>query len=144
MRLISSRQRRNSFTEHVSDVNFIVTGLFFMPVTKVPCGPEETAISRDLWLVVVTIVVWCPLRILYAQRRTWNRHVSVRQDSGDAGAQQASPILSYCNRFCFGARYESSLWAQRNSHIMWPVTSCGNSCCLMLVTNPICTETRVK
>jgi hypothetical protein len=25
----------------VSDVDFIVTGSVFMPVTKVPCGPEK-------------------------------------------------------------------------------------------------------
>jgi hypothetical protein len=31
----------------VSDVNFTVTGFVFMPVTKVPCGPRETTISRD-------------------------------------------------------------------------------------------------
>jgi hypothetical protein len=37
-------------------------------------------------------------------------------DSGDAGAYQASLILSYCNGLCFGARYESSLRAQRNNH----------------------------
>jgi hypothetical protein len=29
----------------VSDVNFTVTGAVLMPVTKVPCGPRETAIS---------------------------------------------------------------------------------------------------
>jgi hypothetical protein len=34
-------------TECVSDVNFTVTGSVFMPITKVPCGPRETAISRD-------------------------------------------------------------------------------------------------
>jgi hypothetical protein len=33
--------------EHVSDVNFTVTGSVFMLVTKVPCGPRETAISSD-------------------------------------------------------------------------------------------------
>jgi hypothetical protein len=32
-------------------------------VTKVPCGPRETVISRDWWLIVVRVVVWCPLRI---------------------------------------------------------------------------------
>jgi hypothetical protein len=126
MRLISSRQRRRRFTERVSDVNFTVTGSVFMPVTKVPCGPRETAISRDRWLVVVTVVVWCPLRILYVLRRVraWNRRVSVRQDSGDVCAHQASQILSYCNGLCFGARYESSLWAQRNNHFTWSVASC--------------------
>jgi hypothetical protein len=34
-----------------------------VPVTKVPRGPRETVISRDRWLVVVTVVVYCPLRI---------------------------------------------------------------------------------
>jgi hypothetical protein len=77
--------------------------LYFMPVTKVPCGPRETTISRDRWLVVVTVVVWCLLRILYVLKRAWNRRVSVRQDSGDAGAHLASLILSYCNGLCFGA-----------------------------------------
>jgi hypothetical protein len=28
-----------------------------VPVMKVPYGPRETAISRDQWLVVVTVVV---------------------------------------------------------------------------------------
>jgi hypothetical protein len=87
MSLISSGQRRHRFTECVSDVNFIVTGFVFMPVTKVPYGPREIAISHDRWLVVVTVVVWCPLRILYVLRRAWNIRVSVHQDSGDAGAQ---------------------------------------------------------
>jgi hypothetical protein len=31
----------------VSDVNFTITGSAFMHVTKVPCGPKETAISHD-------------------------------------------------------------------------------------------------
>jgi hypothetical protein len=106
-----------------------------MPVTKVLCGAREIVISRDRSLVVVTVVVWCPLRILYVLRHAWNRCVSVRQDSGDAGAHQASLILSHCNGLCFGARYESSLWAQRNSHFTWPVTSCGNGHSLMLVAN---------
>jgi hypothetical protein len=106
-----------------------------MPITKVSCGPRETAISRDRWLVVVTVVVWCPLRILYVLRCVWNRRVSVRQDSADTGAHQASLILSYCNGLCFGARYESSLWAQRNSHFTWPVARCGNGRCLMPVMN---------
>jgi hypothetical protein len=114
---------------------FTVTGSVFMPVTEVPCGPRKTAISRDRWLVVVTVVVWCPLQILYVLRRTWNRRVSIHQDSGDAGAQQASPILSNYNGLCFGARYESSLWAQRNNHFTWPVASYGNDRCLMPVTN---------
>jgi hypothetical protein len=43
----SSRQRRRRFTECVSDVNFTVMGSVFMPITNVPCGPRETAISRD-------------------------------------------------------------------------------------------------
>jgi hypothetical protein len=131
MRLISSRQRRHRFTERIFDVNFTVTGSVFMPITKVPCGPRETAISHDRWLVVVTVIVWCPLWILYVLRRAWNRCVSVRQDRGDAGAQQASPILSYCNGSCFCARYQSSLWAQRNNHFTWPVASCDNGRCLM-------------
>jgi hypothetical protein len=110
-------------------------GLCFMPVTKVPCGLREIAISRDRWLVVVTVVVWCTLQILYVLRCAWNRHVSVHQDSGDASAHQAFLILSFCNGLCFGARYESSLWAQKNSHFTWPVASCGNGHCLILVTN---------
>jgi hypothetical protein len=114
---------------------FTVTGSVFMLVTKVPCGPRETAISRDRWLVVVTFVVWCPLPILYVLTRAWNRRVSVRRDSGDAGAQNVSPILSYSNGLCFGARYQSSLWAQRNSHFTWPVASFGNCHFLMPVTN---------
>jgi hypothetical protein len=105
-----------------------------MPITKVPYGPRETTISHDRWLVVVTVVVWCPLRILYVLRHTWNRHVSVRQDSGDARAHQASLILSYCNELSFGSHYESSLWAQRNSHFTWLVSSYGNGRCLMPVT----------
>jgi hypothetical protein len=126
MCIISSRQRRRRFTECVSDVNFTVTGSVFMPITKVPYGPRETVISRDRWLVVVTIVVWCPLWILYVMRQAWNRRVSVCQDSGDTGAQQASLILRYCNGLCFVARYQSSLWALRNNHFTWPVASCGN------------------
>jgi hypothetical protein len=110
-------------------------GLCFMPVTKVPCGPRETVISRDRWLVVVMVVVWCLLRILYVLRRVWNRRISVRQDSGDTGAHQASLILSFCNGLCFGAYYESSLWTQRNSHFTWLVASCGNGHCLMLIMN---------
>jgi hypothetical protein len=47
-------------------------GLCFMPVTKVPCGPREAAISRDRWLVVLTVIVWCSLQILVVLRRTWN------------------------------------------------------------------------
>jgi hypothetical protein len=110
-------------------------GLYFMLVTKVPCGPRETTISRERWLVVVTVVVWCPLWILYVLRRAWNRRVSVRQDSGDAGSHQASLILNFCNGLCFGARYESSLWAQKNRHFTWPVASCANGRCLMPITN---------
>jgi hypothetical protein len=34
-----------------------------VPVTKVLCGAKEIAISHDRWLVVVTVVVLCPLRI---------------------------------------------------------------------------------
>jgi hypothetical protein len=52
-----------------------------------------------------------------------------------AGAHQASLILSFCNGLCFGARYERSMWAQRNSHFTWPVASCGNGRCLMPVKN---------
>jgi hypothetical protein len=106
-----------------------------MSITKVPCGPRETAISRDWWLVVITVVIWCPLRILVKLRRAWNRHISFCQDSGDAGAHQASLILSLCNGLCFGACYKRSLWAQRNSHFTWPVASCGNGRCLMPITN---------
>jgi hypothetical protein len=48
-RCVSFRRGRGDagFTERVSDVNFIVMGSVFMPVTKIPCGPRETAISRD-------------------------------------------------------------------------------------------------
>jgi hypothetical protein len=113
---------------------FNSNGLCFMPITKVSCGPRKIAISRDRWLVVVTVVVWCPLRILVVLRRAWNRRVSFRQDSGDAGAHQASLILSFCHGLCFGAHYESSLWAQKNNHFMWPVASFGNGRCLMPVT----------
>jgi hypothetical protein len=34
-----------------------VTGSVLVPITEVSCGPKETAISRDRWLVVVTVVV---------------------------------------------------------------------------------------
>jgi hypothetical protein len=34
-----------------------------VPVTKVLCGPRETTIARDRWLIVVTVVVSCPLQI---------------------------------------------------------------------------------
>jgi hypothetical protein len=121
---------------------FYSNGLFFMPITKAPCGPREIAISRDQWLVVVTVVVWCPLWFLDVPRCTWNRHASFRQDRGDAGTQKASPILSYCNGLCFRACYQSSLWAQRNNHFTWPVASCGNSHCLMPVTN-VLSETSI-
>jgi hypothetical protein len=57
MHLILSTQRRRRFTTHVSDVEFTVMGSVFMPITKVPCGPRETTISRDQWLVVVTVIV---------------------------------------------------------------------------------------
>jgi hypothetical protein len=80
---------------------------------------QRKAISRDRWLVVVTIIVWCPLRILYVLIHARNRCVSVHQDSVDPGAQQASPILSYYNRLCFGAHYESSPWDLRNNHSTW-------------------------
>jgi hypothetical protein len=115
--------------------SLVVIWSFIIPVTKVPCGPRETTISRDQWLVVVTVVVWCPLRILVVLRRAWNRHVSFRQDSGDVGAHLASLILSLCNRLFFGARYESSLWAQKNDHFTWLVASFGNCRCLMPVMN---------
>jgi hypothetical protein len=35
----------------------IVTSFALEPISKVPYGPRETAISRDRWLVVVTIIV---------------------------------------------------------------------------------------
>jgi uncharacterized membrane protein len=76
MHLISSRQRRRRFTTHVSDVEFTLTGSVLVPVTKVSWGPRETAISRDRWLVMVTIVVWCALWVLVVLRRAWNKHVS--------------------------------------------------------------------
>jgi hypothetical protein len=79
MCLISSRQRRRRFTERVSYVNCTVTGSVFMPVTKVPCGSRETAISRDWWLVVVTVVVWCPLRsYVYRDVRIVETQVHIR------------------------------------------------------------------
>jgi hypothetical protein len=106
-----------------------------MPVTKVPCGPRETTISRDRWLVVVTVIVWCQLRILVVLRHAWNRRVLFHQDSGDAGPHQVSLILSFCNGLCFSACYEICLWAQKNSHFTWPVASCGNGRCFMPVTN---------
>jgi hypothetical protein len=34
-----------------------VMGFALVHVTKVPCGPRKTAISRDRWLVLVTVVV---------------------------------------------------------------------------------------
>jgi hypothetical protein len=83
-----------------------ITGFALVPITKVPCAPRETTISCDRWLVVVTVFVWCPLRIC---------------------------VIS--NRLCFGARYESSLWPQRNSNFTWPVASCRNGRCLMPVMN---------
>jgi hypothetical protein len=42
-------------TACVSDIE--LTGCALVPVTKVLCGPREIAISRDQWLVVVTVVV---------------------------------------------------------------------------------------
>jgi hypothetical protein len=100
MRLISSRQRRRRFRTRVFDVEFIVTNSVFMAITKVPYGPRETAITRDWWLVVVTIVIWCPLWILDVLRRAWNRRFSFRLDRWDADTQQASPMLSYSNKLC--------------------------------------------
>jgi hypothetical protein len=47
MSLISSRQRRQRFTAWVSDIEFTVTGSVLVPITNVPYGPKETAISRD-------------------------------------------------------------------------------------------------
>jgi hypothetical protein len=69
--------------------------MFSCLLPKFPCGPRETAISRDRLLVVVTVVVWCPLRILDVMRRAWNRRVSFRHDRGDTGTLKAPPILSY-------------------------------------------------
>jgi hypothetical protein len=127
------QDRRGRFTARVSDVDFTVTGSVFVPITKVACGPRETAIFT--WLVVVTVIVWCPLWILVVLRCAWNRRVSFHWDIGDVGTQHASLMWSYCNGLGFSARYQSSLWAQRNSHITWPVASCGNGRCLMPVTN---------
>jgi hypothetical protein len=59
----------------------------------------------------------CPLRILYVLRHAWNRHISVRQDSGDAGAQQASPILSY-SRSAWPFTQEEKVPMQLNSLLM--------------------------
>jgi hypothetical protein len=42
-------------------------------VTNVLYGTRETTISRDRWLVVVTVVVLCPLRICVIS----NRHLPV-------------------------------------------------------------------
>jgi hypothetical protein len=74
-----------------------VTGYVLVPVTKVPYGPRETANSRDWWLIVVTVIVWCLLRILHVLRRTWNRRVSLNRDRGDACLQHDSPMLTWCN-----------------------------------------------
>jgi hypothetical protein len=126
-----------------SDVDFTVTGSVLIPITKVPYGPRETSISREQWLVVVTVVVWYPLRILYVLGRVWTRRVSFREGRGDTGTQKASPILSYSNGLCFGAHYKSSLWAQRNNHFTWSVASCGNGRCLMPVTN-MCYQQRTS
>jgi hypothetical protein len=38
-------------------------GFVLVPFTKVLCGPKETTISCDRWLVVVIVVVLCLLRI---------------------------------------------------------------------------------
>jgi hypothetical protein len=38
-------------------------GFVLVPITKVLCGSRETTISRDRWLVVVTVVVLCLLRL---------------------------------------------------------------------------------
>jgi hypothetical protein len=66
-----------------------------------------------------------------------NRCVSFRRDSGDAGSWNASLKLISQLQALFHARYQSSMWAQRNSHFTWLVTSCGNGRCLMPFTNPI-------
>jgi hypothetical protein len=47
----------------VSDIDFIVTALFWCLLPKFPVGPEKQSFSRDRWLVVATVVVLCPLRI---------------------------------------------------------------------------------
>jgi hypothetical protein len=40
-----------------------IRGQDALSVTKVLCGPRETVISRDRWLVVVTVVVLCLLTV---------------------------------------------------------------------------------
>jgi hypothetical protein len=50
-----------------------IMGCVLVPVTKVPCGPRETTISRDRCLVVVTVIVLCPLRICLIS----NRHLPI-------------------------------------------------------------------
>jgi hypothetical protein len=37
-----------------------ITGSVLVSVTKGPCGPMETIISLDRWLVVVMAIVWYP------------------------------------------------------------------------------------
>jgi hypothetical protein len=52
------RDRGDTGSRHASVMLiFTVRGSVFMPVTKVPCGPKETAILHDWWLVVVIVVV---------------------------------------------------------------------------------------
>jgi hypothetical protein len=73
-RLLSLRQRRRACRRHVSfrwdggDADSQHASSTFAPVTKVPCGLRETTISCDQWLVVVTVVVSCPLRIWVIRR----------------------------------------------------------------------------
>jgi hypothetical protein len=57
------QDRGDAGTQKAFPILSYYNGLYFVPVTKVPCGPRETAISRDRWLVMVTIVVLCLLRI---------------------------------------------------------------------------------
>jgi hypothetical protein len=72
---------------------------------------------------------------LRQRRRMRKRYVSFRRDKGEAGSQHASPMLSSCNGLGVGGRYQCPLWAQRNNHFTWLVTSCGNGVCSMPVMN---------
>jgi hypothetical protein len=44
---VETEESRRRSTARVSNVEFTVTGSVLVPITKVPCGPRETAISRD-------------------------------------------------------------------------------------------------
>jgi hypothetical protein len=80
----SSRNRRRRFTTLISNIDLTLSSFFWCPLPKLPVGLEKQSFSRERWLVVVTVVVWCPLRILLVLRRAWNRRVSFRWDIRDA------------------------------------------------------------